>query len=1051
MVVRSAPLLSLFTIAAMVVAAACIPFFAQSEAEPTAEAIVKATGVDTGLALVIANDTQLACELAKSGKLQVHLLVRQPERVESLRQMVQSQGLGGRVLVQPLALDGHLPHPDRFVNLVVADLDQAVKVGLKRDELERVAAVRGATYLRQNGTWQARATGRNAKLDDWSHRFYDASNNCVSRDAIAALPRAIQWQHGPALEDGTADGKVPRIADGRFVTFDGLTGDLVCRDASNGSLLWRTPIGSPQNADLAIVGQQIYLYNDQEPKMKPGAENRARAERGPLVALDLATGKVTKTYTESLRAGDASPVASEHHEDAKRIEKKSPVPWFIVRDDVIVQAYGPDLVVLDRKTGKRRFTKKLDEEHTWFSPALSGNLLLAAEAFGAARRGRHDGATHVRAVVAYDLVDGKEKWRNEDAHPLRKVNNKVKGPIFLRAEFQPLSVADDLVLLHVSSYQFAQGGRFAVLAADSGRELWHRDYQPGELYDQGSQRAILRRGEVVVLDGLGARKFDARTGEPVGVPLTLPKDQRRQARANGACTASRATMDWLICNAFLYVGPDGRVDSCFGARGACGQGVVPANGLMYVNPTPCDCGDYTRGFEAMSGRLPGQSIADAHRHVRGPAFDEAKAWRLEVPKSDWPIFLGDEGRRSSSAKALPENLVVQWQVQVDKPRRDSLDDDRRQSERHLGSLSAPVSAAGVVIVAAPEAHRVEAREAASGKLRWSFPTPGKVDSPPTIVVDTGRKSGLAIFGCADGAVYALNLADGRLAWKFLAAPTDGLAMHHGHLASAMPLPGSVLVLGDTVIVAAGHHVDLGGLHFYALDAATGAVRARRVIHPDQPAVVTNDILVADPAGEVWLGNGQSMLHLSSNLENLPIQKTKTGAAANRPALAFDRQGALIRFRTDIGRGGSTHPWSGAMRSTFGSAHRIATGGEIAYALRDPTAGDRHPVRADQTPVVSAGIGGAERRTLWTASVGALGNRPSYSSLIKAGDRIYLGGGARDGTVGFVQVLDGKTGQLLTTHQMPSRVTECGLAAAGQRLFVCCESGEIACLGGQPPK
>ena len=47
--------------------------------------------------------------------------------------------------------------------------------------------------------------------------------------------------------------------------------------------------------------------------------------------------------------------------------------------------------------------------------------------------------------------------------------------------------------------------------------------------------------------------------------------------------------------------------------------------------------------------------------------------------------------------------------------------------------------------------------------------------------------GLAVFGCDDGAVYALRASDGQRVWRFVAALTDGLAMHHGHLASAFPL------------------------------------------------------------------------------------------------------------------------------------------------------------------------------------------------------------------------------------------------------------------------
>jgi outer membrane protein assembly factor BamB len=340
---------------------------------------------------------------------------------------------------------------------------------------------------------------------------------------------------------------------------------------------------------------------------------------------------------------------------------------------------------------------------------------------------------------------------------------------------------------------------------------------------------------------------------------------------------------------------------------------------------------------------------------------------------------------------------------------------------------------------------LQARDAATGKLVWSFSPSGKVDSPPTVLLDPAHKNGIAIFGCDDGAVYALRLSDGKLAWRFTAAPTDGLAMCHGHLASAMPLPGSVLVLGDTVLVVAGHHTDLGGLHCYALDAASGAIRGRRVIGTDQPAVVANDILVADTHGTAWLGNGQSMLRFSTTLEDLPIEPTKTGAAANRPMIAFDRQGSRIRFRTDVGRGGSTHSWRGAVRTTFTAAHRIAADGEITFALRDPTTSDRHPARADQTPLIVAGIGSA-KKVLWTQAVGALGSRQSYSALIKTGDRLILGGGARDGSTGFVQILNVRDGKLLATYEVPSRVTECGLCVAGRRLYACCEAGDILCFG-----
>ena len=65
---------------------------------------------------------------------------------------------------------------------------------------------------------------------------------------VAGFPQAVQWQHGPAMEDGCGNGKIPRVAGGRHVAVDSFSGDLVCRDAGNGVLLWRVPLAQSPNA-----------------------------------------------------------------------------------------------------------------------------------------------------------------------------------------------------------------------------------------------------------------------------------------------------------------------------------------------------------------------------------------------------------------------------------------------------------------------------------------------------------------------------------------------------------------------------------------------------------------------------------------------------------------------------------------------------------------------------------------------------------------------------------------------------------------------------------
>jgi len=999
-------------------------FLSPAAGVPTAEEARRQTGIDAGVAVVLADDAGLACDLADKGRMVVHLLCPDARRVDRLRQVVDRRGLGGRVVIAPRPA-GCLPHPDRFVNLLIADLDASGQMALKPGEAQRVLAVRGVAQIKRRGKWEWRRRPKDERIDGWTHRFYDATGNAVSRDRLAGFPRTVQWQHGPAMEDGTADGRICHVAGGRAVFVDATSGDLVCRDAGNGSLLWRSPLGLTVYEGLAVHAGRAYLYHDAD--ATPEAKKRHRLGYGPLVAVDLASGEVVQVYDQAIRAGTAEAI---EYEAGGRKRKQSPAPWFIVREDVIVQAYGADLVVLDRATGRRRWAQRLAGA-TWFSPVAAGDLVLAAEAVTPARRGRHDGSDHVRAVVAWDVRTGKQQWRNERVHPLRRVVEKGRA-FESRAEFKPISAADGLVLLHASSYQFRAGGSIAVLDAAAGRELWRVEFQPKQLYTQGSQRAVLRDGEAIVLDGTGAYRYDARTGKPLGEPLRKT-GIRRNARANGACTASRATVDWLMCNGYLYVGPDGRPRTCFGARGACGQGVVPAHGLIYVPPTPCDCGDYVRGWQALASAVTGRAIPDARRLEQGAPAPPRPA---NPSGPAWPVFLGDPQRRGRVAMDPPEQLACRWSVQAVKVRADAVDADRRFSERYLGALSGPVVAEGVVVAAAPETHQVIALDAETGRERWVFATGGKVDSPPTV------SGGLAVFGCDDGCVHAVRVVDGRLAWRFRAALTDGVAMHHGHLASAWPVPGSVLVLGGRVVAVAGHHTDIGGLHCWVLDLATGRPTARRTVGADQPEVVANAVPVADADGRgFWLGGRR--LHLSLDLTDLPNGREDPPAP-----MELDRNGTRLRYRTNRGRGGSTHGWKQAMRVP-GKArplngHRMVNAGAVAYGLVDICERDRRSGRVVWS-VRRDGTGGEQGR-VWSRSWEDMGKKESYSALVLAGERLLAAGGARDGSSGFVQVLEAGTGKRLYTIDLPARVTECGLVVAGGCVYVCCENGRLVCYG-----
>ena len=134
--------------------------------------------------------------------------------------------------------------------------------------------------------------------------------------------------------------------------------------------------------------------------------------------------------------------------------------------------------------------------------------------------------------------------------------------------------------------------------------------------------------------------------------------------------------------------------------------------------------------------------------------------------------------------------------------------------------------------------------------------------------------GLAIFGCHDGYVYAVNLVDGSPAWRFLAAPADRRHVVMNQVESVWPVFGVVLHEGK-LYFSAGKHAELdGGVHFYCLDPATGQMKwhvkwlsglssdkhtpremirneAGKLWDPERNKRIINDIVQVHD-GKVWL-------------------------------------------------------------------------------------------------------------------------------------------------------------------------------------------------------
>jgi hypothetical protein len=84
-----------------------------------------------------------------------------------------------------------------------------------------------------------------------------------------------------------------------------------------------------------------------------------------------------------------------------------------------------------------------------------------------------------------------------------------------------------------------------------------------------------------------------------------------------------------------------------------------------------------------------------------------------------------------------------------------------------------------------------------------------------------------LFVAAGGRVYtydlSINLDDGSLAWRFLAAPADRRHVVFGQVESAWPVFNVALHEGRAYFVAGRHAALDGGLYIYCVDPANGSV------------------------------------------------------------------------------------------------------------------------------------------------------------------------------------------------------------------------------------
>ena len=832
----------------------------ETTAPGTVDVLVRLSDLPGGVCVVLGDrDGELALSISRHNRFTIHSLYNDTTSLDKAREKIDRHGVYGRVSAD-LAQYNPLPYTENLVNIIVADDYQMLESrGLSMNELFRVLTPRGVVFLgdsstspestptwvdrikselaaagmqdiqiiKDNGTWIKAAKPWPPEIDEWTHFLHGADGNPVANDRVVGPPKHYQWISEPMwMRSHESDSSVKTLVTARgrlFYIADeapiSLLGEhslpdkwfLTARDGFNGVLLWKVPIEdwgwrswkpswfSPRPGDIPLniqkrlvaVGDNLYV---------------TLGYHAPVSEIDAKTGKVLKTYD-----GTAQTAEILYHDGTLILT--------ILRED------RARIMAVDAQSGKRLWTSQNAYNGTTIDyyrfRAMRGSVPPAKvdPTLNTATDGRVIGLLDGQDVVCLDFDTGNQKWRT--TFPLVKADYKAGNINAQRSVWTGTLIVQDGVVVHASPNQLAG------FSAQSGEILWTQAKKYlGHLWYEWK--------DVFIIDGLvwtwnaeldrgkleGSKQsstwptsvngYDLHTGQ---IRKSVPLGNIFKTHHHHRCYRNKATSRYILASrrGTEYVDlENGKHTVHNWVRGTCHMGMMPANGLQYAPPHPCVCyiDEKINGFNALApkpqksevrSQSTGCLTAKSERLERGPAY--GKAGGKTAGDKDWPTFRHDTMRSGATQAKIPERLELLWNVKL------------------ASKVSLPIIVGERVFLALTDKHQILALNSKNGETLWKFFAGARIDSAPTYY------KGMVLFGSADGCVYCLDASNGKLKWRFRAAPEDRRIGAFGQLESAWPVHGSILVLDGTAYFAAGRssHLD-GGIRLYGIDAHNGQLR-----------------------------------------------------------------------------------------------------------------------------------------------------------------------------------------------------------------------------------
>ena len=593
-----------------------------------------------------------------------------------------------------------------------------------------------------------------------------------------------------------------------------------------------------------------------------------------------------------------------------------------------------------------------------------------------------------RQVIAVELVTGRELWR---------VSSTNFGS---EADLQLNTAGAGYAVVARRKAQQIVG-----LSSKVGTVLW-------KIEKAGSSWTPVVNGFL----WCGNKKYDPVTGEVKG---TLARGIGGQgctpsAIVNNIITESRG------CSYVELPSNEGSANARAqsvkfqGARGACMEGMVPANGMFYTAQNNCRCAPgQVYGFVAIapSGAWPTDDDFKKERPVeKGPASGTLAA-ATAPSDGDWPMFRHDAARSAGTPGQVPTSPQLLWKTALANPGDGMLGNAWRS--RIASCLSAPVVAQGTAFVAKTDAGQIAALEAATGQVRWQVSLGSRVDTPPAIY------RGACFVGCHDGWVYALRAQDGALIWRARVAPWERRMAAFGMVESVWPAVGAVLIHEGLVYAHAGRTSESdGGIALAAFQPETGATVWGASIGTGPQRM--NDLLRVSNQSLRW--------------HHIPVDP-KTGLAdLKAPAPKDGSQGGIMDGSwTEVGKRRSGNAWQiGNLNFDLVAWHEnLLVTPNGAFPLDD--AQKALDFRAAQKTWSAQLAGGSQIEAIALAR----------NAAVFAGRKKSSAPGL---TAGFLALCAAADGHQTARLDLSAPPTYDGLAIAGGRIFVSLQDGSLLCFG-----